>query len=200
MVTYNIRIFAFAILGMAFGTYIIIFLATQNLSSIDFQKALSHISTTISINIIIWLLFVKWGWKWKVFYPWLVPFPDLSGEWEGTIRSNWKEKELDPIPTEITISQTFFNVQVRVKTGESKSYSIGASFDIDKDRGVQQLFYSYLNTPKPGVRERSEMHYGSTILNFDGYKVTRMEGEYWTSRETTGEIELTKKKRHITSV
>lgn len=193
MITYNIRIFAFAILGMAFGTYIIIFLATQNLSSIDFQKALSHISTTISINIIIWLLFIKWGWKWKVFYPWLVPFPDLSGDWEGTIKSNWKEKELDPIPTEITISQTFFNVQVKVKTGESKSYSIGASFDIDKDRGIQQLFYSYLNTPKPGVRERSEMHYGSTILNFEGFKVTRMEGEYWTSRETTGEIELTKK-------
>lgn len=193
MVTYNIRIFAFAILGMAFGTYIIIFLATQNLSSIDFQKSLSHISTTISINIIIWLLFIKWMWKWKIFYPWLVPFPDLSGKWEGTIKSNWKEKELEPIPTEVTISQTFFNVQVRVKTGESKSYSIGASFDIDKDRGVQQLFYSYLNTPKPGVRERSEMHYGSTILNFDAFKVTRMEGEYWTSRETTGEIELTKK-------
>lgn len=193
MVTYNIRMFAFAILGMAFGTYIIIFLATQNLSSIDLQKALSHISTTISINIIIWMLFIKWGWKWKIFYPWLVPFPDLSGEWQGTIKSNWKEIELEPVPTEVTISQTFFNVQVRVKTGESKSYSIGASFDIDKDRGVQQLFYSYLNTPKPGVRDRSEMHYGSTILNFNGFKVTSMEGEYWTSRETTGEIELTKK-------
>lgn len=193
MVTYNIRIFAFTILGLAFGTYIVLFLSTQNLDSIDFNNALTHISTTISINIVIWLLFIKWGWKWKVFYPWLVPFPDLSGDWSGTIKSNWKEKKLEPIPTEVSITQTFFNIQVRIKTGESRSYSIGASFDIDKERGFQQLFYSYLNTPKPGVRERSEIHYGSTLLNFEGFNVTKMDGEYWTSRETTGEIELTKK-------
>jgi hypothetical protein len=193
MVTYNIRIFAFAILGLAFGTYIVLFLSTQNLDSIDLHKVLTHISTTISINIIIWLLFIKWSWKWKIFYPWLVPFPNLSGDWNGTIKSNWKEKELEPIPTEVSIIQTFFNIQVRIKTGESRSYSIGASFDIDKDRGLQRLFYSYLNTPKPGVWKRSEIHYGSTLLNFEGYNVTKMEGEYWTSRETTGEIELTKK-------
>ena len=194
MITFNIRIFAFAILGLAFGTYIIIFLLTQNLDSIDFQKALSHISTTISINIIIWLLFIKWGWKWKIFYPWLVPFPNLSGDWEGTIKTNWKEKDLEPIPIEVCISQTFFNIQVKVKTNESRSHSIGASFDIDNERGFQQLFYSYLNTPKSGVRERSEIHYGSTLLNFEGFKVKKMEGEYWTSRETTGEIKLTKKR------
>jgi hypothetical protein len=193
MVTYNIRIFAFAILGLAFGTYIVLFLSTQNLDNIDFNKALTHISTTISINIIIWLLFIKWGWKLKIFYSWLVPFPDLSGDWSGTIKSNWKEKELEPISTEVSITQTFFNIQIRIKTGESRSYSIGASFDIDKDRGFQQLFYSYFNTPKIGVRKRSEIHYGSTLLNFEGYNVTKMEGEYWTSRETTGEIELTKK-------
>ena len=198
MINYNIRIFAFAILGVAFGTYIILFLSTQNLDSIDFHKALTHISTTISINIIIWLLFIKFGWKWKIFYPWLVPFPNLSGEWSGRIKSNWKEKEkeleLEPIPTEVSITQSFFNIQVRIKTGESRSYSIGASFDIDKERGFQQLFYSYLNTPKAGVRERSEIHYGSTSLNFEGFAVKKMEGEYWTSRETTGEIILTKKK------
>ena len=193
MVTYNIRIFAFAILGLAFGTYIVLFLSTQNLDKIDFNKALTHISTTISINIIIWLLFIKWGWKLKIFYSWLVPFPDLSGDWSGTIKSNWKEKELEPISTEVSITQTFFNIQIRIKTGESRSYSIGASFDIDKDRGFQQLFYSYFNTPKIGVRKRSEIHYGSTLLNFEGYNVTKMEGEYWTSRETTGEIELIKK-------
>ena len=193
MVKHNIRIFAFAILGLAFIVYAIIFALTQNFDSIDFQKAITHVSTTISINIIIWMIFIAWAWKWKIFYPWLVPFPNLSGNWEGTIKSNWKEKELDPIPIEVSITQNFFNIQVRIKTKESRSYSIGASFDIDNDRGFQQLFYSYLNTPKAGVRERSEIHYGSTILNFDGFKVTKMDGEYWTDRETTGEITLTKK-------
>ncbi len=194
MVKHNIRIFAFAILGLAFIVYATIFLLTQNLDSIDFHKAITHVSTTISINIILWMIFIAWGWKLKIFYPWLVPFPNLSGDWEGTIKSNWKEKKLDPIPIEVSITQNFFNVQVRIKTKESRSYSIGASFDIDNERGFQQLFYTYLNTPKAGVRERSEIHYGSTILNFDGFKVTKMDGEYWTDRETTGEITLTKKR------
>lgn len=194
MVKHNIRIFAFAILGLAFIVYAIIFALTQNFDSIDFQKAITHVSTTISINIIIWMIFIAWAWKWKIFYPWLVPFPNLSGNWEGTIKSNWKEKELDPIPIEVSITQNFFNIQVRIKTNESRSYSIGASFDIDNERGFQQLFYTYLNTPKAGVRERSEIHYGSTILNFDGFNVTKMDGEYWTDRETTGDIILTKKK------
>ncbi len=193
MVKHNIRIFAFAILGLAFIVYATIFILTQNLDSIDFHKAITHVSTTISINIILWMLFIALAWKWKIFYPWLVPFPNLSGNWEGTIKSNWKEKELEPIPIEVSITQNFFNVQVRIKTKESRSYSIGASFDIDNERGFQQLFYTYLNTPKAGVRERSEIHYGSTILNFDGFKVTKMDGEYWTDRETTGEITLKKK-------
>lgn len=194
MVKHNIRIFAFAILGLAFIVYAIIFALTQNFESIDFHKAITHVSTTISINIIIWMIFIAWAWKWKIFYPWLVSFPNLSGNWEGTIKSNWKKMEIEPIPIEVSITQNFFNIQVRIKTNESRSYSIGASFDIDNERGFQQLFYTYLNTPKAGVRERSEIHYGSTILNFDGFNVTKMDGEYWTDRETTGEITLTKKK------
>ena len=190
MISHNIRSFAFTILWLAFGTYIVIFLLTQNLSSIDFQKALSHISTTISINIIFWMVFIKWLWRLKLFYPWLVQVPNLSGNWEGTIKSNWDKGKGDPIPIKISINQSFLNIQIRIKSDESRSFSIGSSFDIDKDRGQQQLFYSYLNTPKPGVRNRSEIHYGSALLIFEGYDVNEMDGEYWTSRETTGEIRI----------
>jgi hypothetical protein len=193
MVRHNIRAFAFIIIGLVFLVYTIIFLITQNLESIDFYKAFIHISTTISINIVIWTVFVNWFWKWKLFYPWLVQTPNLSGEWEGDIKSNWKKDELDLIPIEVSIKQSFFHIQVRIKTNESRSHSIGASFDIDKARGLQQLFYSYLNTPKSGIRDRSDIHYGSTLLNFEGFKVNEMEGEYWTSRETTGEIHLKRK-------
>jgi hypothetical protein len=122
-----------------------------------------------------------------------VPFPNLSGDWEGELKSNWKEKSLDPIQTEIKITQTFFNVQVKIKTNESRSHSIGASFDIEKDRGLEQLIYSYINTPKSSVRDRSEIHYGSTLLTFEGFEVNEMEGQYWTDRETTGEITLKRK-------
>jgi len=193
MITYNIRVFAFTILGFAFCTYIIIFLSTQNLESIDFKKALAHISTTISINVIFWSLFIKWCWKWRIFYPWLVPFPNLSGTWKAELKSNWQNKSLDPIPIEVKIIQNFFNIQILIKTNESRSHSIGASFDIDKDRGLQRIVYSYMNTPKSSVRDSSEIHYGTALLTFDGFKIKEMEGQYWTDRETTGEIKLKRK-------
>ena len=193
MNTHNLRIYAFVMLGIAFATYVILFLLTQNLEKINFEKALSNISTTISINIIVWTVFIKWLWKWNIFYPWMVQFPNLSGEWEGIIKSNWNDDTNLEIPISIVIDQNFFNIQIKIKSEESKSYSIGASFDIDKDRGHQQLFYSYLNTPNSSVRNLSQIHYGSTILNFDGFKVNELEGEYWTSRETTGEIKLKRK-------
>lgn len=187
MVKYNIRVFAYAILGLGIITFILLFLYTKD--------TLSAFSSTISINIILWMIFTNWAWKFKVFYPWLIPFPNLSGDWEGHLISSYLKdgKPLDPIPTKVNISQTFFNVQVRIQTGESKSFSTGASFDIDSERGLQQLFYSYLNTPKPSVRDRSEIHYGTTRLEFKSFKVNELEGEYWTSRKTTGELHLKRK-------
>ena len=193
MIKYNLRTFASVIIGLAFFVYAIIFVSFQNLESIDFNQAISDIFKTISINVGIWLLFVNWAWKWRIWYPWLVPFPNLDGKWEGHLKSNYNNKSLEPIPTEVSINQTFFNIQVKIKTGESRSHSTGASFDIDKDRGIQQLIYSYLNTPKSSVRERSEIHYGTTLLIFDGFKVDELEGQYWTDRETTGEILLRRK-------
>lgn len=194
MVKHNIRTFAFSIIGLAFIVYAIIFLITQNLENIDLNKAITHISTTITINILLWTIFIKWAWKFKIFYPWLVQTPNLSGNWNGFLKSNWEGGRLEPIPTEVIIKQSFLHIQVIIKTGESRSYSVGGSFDIDEERGFQQLFYSYLNTPKAGVRNRSEIHYGTTLLNFEGFNVDTIEGEYWTSRETTGEIKLSKDK------
>ena len=119
MIKHNIRGFGFAIIGLAFIVYAVIFICTQNLENIDFQKALSHISTTISINIIIWTVFISWAWKWKIFYPWLVQTPNLSGKWKGKIKSNWNEGESEPISTEIEIKQDFFNITIKIKTNES---------------------------------------------------------------------------------
>lgn len=191
---YNIRTFVNAMLVLAFITYGLIFLLTQDLSSIDFTKALSHISTTISINVAFWVLFIKYFWRYKLFYPWLVQVPNLSGKWEGTLRSSWGNSARNAIPIEVTIEQTFLSIQVRFRTEESRNYSMGASFNVDKDRGQQELFYSYLNTPKIGLRERSEIHYGTALLSCDGFDVNEMEGEYWTSRKTSGAMHLNRVK------
>jgi hypothetical protein len=101
------------------------------------------------------------------------------------------EKAVNKIPITVFITQNFFNVQIKTKTDESNSYSTCASFDIDRERGLQQLFYSYQNNPKATVRNRSEIHYGTVRLEIND-DATILEGEYWTTRKTTGDIKIEK--------
>lgn len=190
MIKHNIRVFTSSIIGLAFLTYAIIFFFTQNLDNINFNKALNHISTTITINFFLWSIFIKWAWKFNFFHPWLVQIPNLEGNWKGFLNSNWEGSNPAPIPIEVKINQSFLNIQVVIKTNEMRSYSFGAAFDIDKERGYEQLVYSYLSTPDTGIRNRSEIHYGTALLNFEGTNIDLLKGEYWTSRKTTGAIEL----------
>ena len=192
MITHNIKAFASIIIVLAIFTYGIIFFLRQDLSSIDIGKALSDISYAITVDLIIWIFFIKWGWKYRCLYPWLVPFPNLSGEWQGVIRSNWENSKQKEIPMEVSISQSFFHLQIKIKTDESQSNSTAAAFDIDHERKVYRLFYTYFNTSKANIRKQSPLHYGSAKLDFEGFCPTTMTGEYWTARGTTGEIEMNK--------
>lgn len=146
------------------------------------------LSKSISAVVVVSFVFVKWLWKCKLFYPWLVPFPNMAGKWSGTIKPTKKEEK--SIPVDVTITQTFFQVTVRLKTGESQSISNGAYFPTDTDGKVTHLYYSYVNTPNQGIRERSAIHYGTTRLDFDCYPVMELTGEYWTTRQSVGNIEL----------
>ena len=148
------------------------------------------LSKTVCGLTIISSLFISFGWKWKIFKGWLVVIPNLSGKWTGTMYSNYETPPLE-IPTEVEIKQTFFHTIVKLKTGESKSNSLVASFDIDKDKGVAQLIYTYQNIPKATVQDRSEIHYGTTILDISEDE-TELNGFYWTNRETKGDLKLTK--------
>jgi len=190
MIKYNLKIYGYLILGLAFLTYLLLFLVNQDISNIKISIALKDLTSTISINAVFWLIFAKFFWKWKLFYGWLVPFPNLNGTWEATLISNNDKEKV--IPAKVLIKQSFFTITIRLKTEESESFSISASFDIDKDRDIYQLFYTYTNLPRATVRGHSQIHYGTVILRYDSCPVTKMTGEYWTSRETTGEIELNK--------
>ena len=147
-------------------------------------------SKVVMIMTILSSLFISFAWKWRIFRGWLIPIPDISGKWEGKLISTYKNPPME-IPTIVYIKQTFFHTIVKIQTGESSSISKCASFDIDSERGVKHLYYSYVNKPKAEVRHRSEIHYGTTLLEISEDNQS-MTGEYWTSRKTTGSIDLHK--------
>jgi hypothetical protein len=136
---------------------------------------------------------MKWGWRWKWLQGWLVPFPDLNGTWQGQIETNWKDaqgKTPGPIPVILTINQTFGQISCVMRTAEMESHSYLEGFCIDKDAQVRRLCYSYTSRPKVTLRDRSTPHDGTTLLNIIGKPVHKLEGEYWTQRQTTGTIAL----------
>lgn len=81
------------------------------------------------------------------------------------------------------------------------SYSYIEGFTLDRDKQVRQLAYSYTSKPKPSVKERSTPHDGTIVFDLIGMPVSKLEGRYWTDRETTGEITLTyREKRGLEEV
>lgn len=190
MVKYNLGRYVTAIVILSIALFLIIAFFRGNLSFNSLDTIWEDVTTTVTFVTIICTLFVSWAWKWKIFQDWLVPFPCLSGKWDGEIVSTYNSENRS-IPVNVVIKHHFFNIQIKVKTGESNSISTCGSFDIDEDRGLKQLIYSYQNNPKATVRERSEIHYGTTRLEIND-DANILEGEYWTSRKTIGDMKLTK--------
>lgn len=185
MVNYNINRYIGAIAIVTIVSFIMC------LCLFDLQLW-DSITYSISVASFIAVVFIKFAWSWSIFRGWLVPFPNLGGEWEGTLKSTYKNTPTE-IPIKLDIKQTFMHIQIKLYSDESKSNSIVAAFNIDEDRDILQLCYTYHNNPKATLQKKSPIHYGSVILDIKR-NGQQMEGQYWTSRNTTGDISIKKRK------
>lgn len=167
------------------------------LSNLDLSVAASFFSLipkVVTCDLVLIMLFTKWGWKWKVFRGWLVPFPNLNGTWTGNIYSDWVNPEtgdgVDPIPVMLTINQSFFHINCKMTTGEMESFSISEGFNIDPDRQIKQLAYIYTSKPRITLNKRSVQHDGSIVFDIIEHPAMKLKGRYWTERKTLGEVIL----------
>ena len=189
MVEHNIKRYVSAIVVVFLLFFLLVCAAKQTLPTgvVDFLRTMS---AAISITTIIVTTFVSWAWKFRIFRGWLVPVPNLNGDWEGCIKYNYAGKDTSR-KIKVHIKQTFTSIYVKLETKESKSKNFCGSFNIDKNRGEKQLIYSYFNEPDVKYRNRSPLHYGTTKLDISQDNKT-MEGEYWTNRNSGGTISLKK--------
>ena len=148
----------------------------------------------VSIDLLIVALFVKWGWRLKIFRGWLVPFPNLNGTWIGFIYSDWKNPQTGekppPIPVMLTVNQSFSHVSCLMRTAEMESSSYSEGFLIDEDRQVKKVAYSYTSNPRISLSERSIPHDGTAVFQIIEKPKLKLIGRYWTERLTKGEIKL----------
>lgn len=196
----NVReeIFRWIHVSVSIAVWLAIVAITHHSLTID-REAIYEIPHAIVLYGFLYVAFEKWGWRLPVFHPWLVPHPDLQGTWTGEVRSTWINPVtgtgVAPIPAKLIIKQTFTSISCVLVTGESHSYSLTAQINEDDDSGVLQLSYAYTNRPRARVRFRSEIHDGAAILTIKEGEGLVLEGEYWTSRKTTGEMYFTRTSR-----
>lgn len=120
-------------------------------------------------------------WKWR--YARKLTFariPDLSGKWEGDIRSSFDDFR-NEVKATLIIFQNWDSISCLFETAESRSRSSTASISVD-DSGVIALSYVYENDPRPDAKETMHFHKGCAIL-FLECEGTALTGEYFTGRD-----------------
>jgi hypothetical protein len=157
---------------------------------LSFFRPLSVIAGLLSLAL---LVFDLWAWAWPGVRS-LINRPDLRGTWQGVIRSSWKHPDehrakLGTIKTYVIVHQTYTGLHLRLLTHESHSSSISAVLVAGSD-GSATVYAMYQNNSRASLRSQSPIHRGGLILHVGGPPPTSMEGDYWTDRQTSGEIEL----------
>ena len=122
-------------------------------------------------------------------------FPDLTGTWAGELISTWKNpttgEAIAPIPVTIWIRQGIFSTSIKLRTGESASYSTRCLLEADPEAGLFRFWYSYDNNPRAEHRYRSARHEGVAWLELDiDTDPKRLVGCYYTDRKTSGDIQV----------
>lgn len=184
------RVFIQAIVLVVAGVYLIAFLAR----GLPTTELFAPIGAASSVAGLLVLAFDHFLWRLPRVGRKLSKRPDMRGTWRGRLASNWINPEtgqrIDPDPeVYLVVRQTFWSVAANLITKESKSCSTTATIE-DDGCGQYQFVAQYRNTPRASVRERSEVHHGSFKLDVGGEPVDRLEGYYWTDRETMGELEF----------
>jgi len=193
MKNFNLKPFLFILLGFSGLAWFAVARAS-GLDMKNFFDFMRPIPKVVTADLLLVAAFVNWAWRWKHLQGWLVPFPDLNGTWQGSIQTNWKDANGNapaPIPVALTVKQTFGRVSCVMRTAEMESHSYAEGFCIERERQIRQLCYSYTSRPKASLRERSTPHDGTVRFNIIGKAVNKLEGEYWTQRQTTGIVTLT---------
>lgn len=148
-------------------------------------------STVTGVLVLVLAFFDKWAWHWKIFHPWLVPTPYLEGTWKGKVKSNWvnpeNERASRNIDAYLVVRQKFSKIHASLITKESSSELLTGELIKNSDE-TWQFVGAYRNTPKILIRERSPIHHGAVILKVKGQPPIGLEGQYWTDRNTHGEI------------
>lgn len=154
------------------------------------QHVVLPISAGIAYALVHWA-FNRYGWRCLT---WVSQIPDIKGMWnctgktmndDGSVRFEWT--------AEVTISQNWEKIRVRLQTSQSASNSVSAALIPEPD-GCWMLMYSYRNEPRAGEPDLNP-HIGYCEMRFHS-GLAEADGDYFNARGrgTFGRMHFTRKK------
>ena len=141
--------------------------------------------------LLVFVVLVAWRKIWEIF-PILnnAFFPDLNGDWNVTIDWLWSGKSGQK-NGKAKIRQNLTKISIELFTDESESESLSVKPNRDPESGRPHVFYFYRNIPTHiQARKNSERHEGTAILRVKPDNIDILEGNYFTSRHTSGRMTL----------
>lgn len=159
-----------------------------------------EVSGLVSLGIM--FLLAKWGWK----YIWknkLIDLnklicPDLNGNWEGNICSNYSD-EIKKVKAKIEVDFLTFKMFLNSEDNYSESSVISSQLYRDTRTDIIYLYYMFEGqVPNPKKTDETSFDGAAKLKVKYENGSFQLEGTYWTNRgyqnnnNTAGRIELKK--------
>lgn len=180
------------------GAVVAVFALALWLSGVPVELSwLRYYSLAVLVALILWTSWDRWLWRLPVLRSLPGTPPVIAGTWKGSLTSLWEDPAGKPAgskPAYLVVHQTASSTSASMFTDEARSESTVA--DVEKSASGATLVYTYLAQPDVTVEDRSRMHHGATMLHVSRSPAQRLEGRYWTDRDTRGRLEFTEHVRN----
>jgi len=169
---------------VAIGTFIVMYLLLDPLATA--HDLFGCAGEAITVTMIAMTLYEKWLWALNP----LERTPRLAGVYDGVIEYNYDGRP-GTKHTSVCIQQSLLGTSVSISTDETSSSSIVSRLVLENGQHV--LYYNYITNPKSKYSMNNPIQYGTCRLTI--VSKTQLGGTYWTSRQTIGDIRLTRRTR-----
>lgn len=137
---------------------------------------------------LVYWLYNRHGWKWRLLGIRLSEIPDFNGTWFGEIHSNHENGT--KLHGMMRVHQTWMNLCVEFDSQRSRSFSVMAAVNVTPGP-TEGLTFQYSNAPRHNATETMNAHVGLSHLRISlDSKV--LDGDYFSGRgrQTFGGMKL----------
>ena len=134
------------------------------------------------------LFYTIFKWALNRLFMLLCGIKNLTGTYEGTLKSVWKNKITD-IPVAIEIKHTLEKLNIKLVTEQSHSYA--KNIGISTVNNIVEITYNYENLGNP-IDKNNKMHMGTCMLTIDQDNITGFYFNNGRDRESYGDIQAKK--------